>query len=77
MESVHLVSARKGYGKLSAITCLVLAWFHLQAVAAFWSFSWLNALVAFVLVGLGAWCIFEMAASFFAEQRVSRRGIAL
>ena len=49
MESVHLVSARKGYGKLSAITCLVLAWFHLQAVAAFWSFSWLNALVAFVL----------------------------
>ena len=38
--------------------------------------SW-AALVAFVLVGLGAWCIFEMAASFFAEQRVSRRGIAL
>ena len=29
------------------------------------------ALVAFVLVGLGAWCIFEMAASQLAEYRVS------
>jgi hypothetical protein len=32
--------------------------------------SW-AALVAFVLVGLGAWCIFEMAASVLAEHRVS------
>jgi hypothetical protein len=31
--------------------------------------SW-AALVALVLVGLGAWCIFEMAASLLAEYRV-------
>jgi stearoyl-CoA desaturase (delta-9 desaturase) len=39
------------------MTCLVLIWFHLQAVAAFWSFSWTNLLTAAFLywlsIGLG------------------------
>ncbi len=45
------------YSKLSVITCIVLIWFHVQAVAAFWSFSWTNLAVALALywlsVGLG------------------------
>jgi fatty-acid desaturase len=49
MDSVRLGSAKARYDKLSVMTCLVLAWFHLQAVAAFWSFSWTNAFVALVL----------------------------
>jgi stearoyl-CoA desaturase (delta-9 desaturase) len=39
------------------MTCVVLAWFHVQAVAALFSFSWTNLIVAAVLywmaVGLG------------------------
>jgi stearoyl-CoA desaturase (delta-9 desaturase) len=42
---------------LSIVTGLVLVWFHIQAVAAFWSFSWTNLLVAaalyWVSIGLG------------------------
>ena len=49
MESVRLVSAKGRYDKLSVITCIVLAWFHIQALAAFWSFSWRNVIVAAVL----------------------------
>jgi stearoyl-CoA desaturase (delta-9 desaturase) len=45
------------YAKISILTSVVLIWFHLQAVAAFWSFSWTNVLVAaflyWVAVGLG------------------------
>ena len=45
------------YSKLSVLTCVVLVWFHIQALAAFWSFSWTNLAVALVLywvsVGLG------------------------
>jgi fatty-acid desaturase len=45
------------YGKLSALTCVVLVWFHVQAVAAFWMFSWTNLIVALTLywvsIGLG------------------------
>ncbi|HZP49446.1 MAG TPA: fatty acid desaturase [Vicinamibacterales bacterium] len=53
MHTVRLVSARSRYDKLSVITCLVLAWFHVQAIAAFWSFSWRNVLVAAVLYWVG------------------------
>ncbi len=45
------------YGKLSVLTCVVLVWFHIQAVAALFSFSWTNLFVAVALywvsIGLG------------------------
>ena len=45
------------YSKLSWVTCIVLVWFHVQAFAAFYSFTWTNLIVAAVLywvaVGLG------------------------
>jgi fatty-acid desaturase len=55
---MHTVAATAPrYGKISILTSVVLIWFHLQAVAAFWSFSWTNVLVAaflyWVAVGLG------------------------
>ena len=34
------------YNKLSWLTCIVLVWFHIQALAAFWSFTWTHLLVA-------------------------------
>ena len=49
-------SARR-YSRLSVLTCAVLLWFHVQAVAAFWSFTPTNLAVAlglyWVSVGLG------------------------
>ena len=54
---MRLVSAKGRYDKVSVMTCLVLGWFHIQALAAFWSFSWRNVIVAVVLywmaTGLG------------------------
>jgi fatty-acid desaturase len=51
----HPIGAR--YSKLSILTGSVLIWFHIQAIAALWSFSWRNLIVALVLywvaVGLG------------------------
>jgi stearoyl-CoA desaturase (delta-9 desaturase) len=45
------------YSKLSLLTCVVLVWFHIHAVAALWSFTWTNLLVAtfalWVAGGLG------------------------
>ena len=45
------------YSKISVLTTVVLIWFHVQAVFAFWSFSWTNLAVAlflyWVAVGLG------------------------
>jgi fatty-acid desaturase len=45
------------YTKLSWLTCIVLVWFHIQAFAAFWSFTWTHLLVAvflyWVAIGLG------------------------
>ena len=45
------------YTKVSVLTSVVLIWFHIQAVAAFWYFSWTNLAVALALywvsVGLG------------------------
>ncbi len=56
MSSVALPTESR-YSKLSLMTCVVLAWFHVQAVAALFSFSWTNLIVAAVLywmaVGLG------------------------
>jgi len=57
MSGVALRSTRSRYSKLSVITCIVLVWFHIQAVAAFWSFSWAHLVAAvalyWVAVGLG------------------------
>ena len=57
MSSVATLPAESRYSKLSYLTCAVLIWFHIQAAAAFWSFSWTNLFVAvflyWVAIGLG------------------------
>src|SRR5712671_1206291 len=57
MSHVAAASDTSRYSKFSVITCIVLVWFHIQAVAAFFSFTWTNLIVAAVLywvaVGLG------------------------
>jgi stearoyl-CoA desaturase (delta-9 desaturase) len=57
LSSIVALSKESRYSKLSWLTCLVLAWFHVQAIAALFSFSWTNLIVAAVLywvaVGLG------------------------
>jgi fatty-acid desaturase len=53
MESVPFASTMARYDKFSVITCVVLVWFHVQAVAAFWSFSWTNVSVALALYCVG------------------------
>jgi len=57
LSSIVAVPTESRYSKLSLMTCVVLAWFHIQAVAALFSFSWTNLIVAAVLywmaVGLG------------------------
>jgi stearoyl-CoA desaturase (delta-9 desaturase) len=57
MSSVATLPTESRYSKLSYLTCAVLIWFHIQAVAALWSFSWTNLLVAvflyWVAIGLG------------------------
>jgi fatty-acid desaturase len=46
------------YGKLNVLTCLVLIWFHIQAVAAFFTFTWTNLITAAVLYWIaGGWGI--------------------
>jgi len=49
MSHVAAVSDNSRYSKLSWITCIVLIWFHVQATAAFFSFTWTNLIVAGVL----------------------------
>src|SRR4029453_9484873 len=49
METVASLSPASRYSKLSVLTTVVLIWFHIQAVAAFWSFSWTNLSVAIAL----------------------------
>jgi stearoyl-CoA desaturase (delta-9 desaturase) len=49
MESVAAQPTGSRYRKVSAVTTVVLVWFHLQAIAAFWYFSWTNVLVALAL----------------------------
>ena len=57
METVATISSESRYSKLSVLTCVVLIWFHIQAIAAFWSFSWTNLSAAVALyciaTGLG------------------------
>jgi stearoyl-CoA desaturase (delta-9 desaturase) len=57
LSSIVSLSNESRYSKLSWLTCLVLVWFHVQAIAALFSFSWTNLLVAAVLywvaIGLG------------------------
>src|SRR4030081_2717539 len=57
MSNVATLPAESRYSKLSYLTCAVLIWFHIQAVAALWSFSWTNLFVAvflyWVAIGLG------------------------
>ena len=55
--SIVALSNESRYSKLSWLTCIVLAWFHVQAIAALFSFTGTNLIVAAVLywvaVGLG------------------------
>jgi fatty-acid desaturase len=53
MESLPVPSTKHPYDKLSVITCLVLLWFHVQALAAFRAVSWTNVAVAVVLYWVG------------------------
>ena len=57
MSSVAVLSDKSRYSKLSWVTAIVLVWFHVQAVAALFEFSWTRFTVALVLywmsVGLG------------------------
>src|SRR5262252_2725173 len=57
MSSVATIPSESRYSKVSYLTSGVLIWFHVQAIAAFWSFSWTNLFVAvflyWVAVGLG------------------------
>ncbi len=57
MPSAASSSSESRYSTVSWVTAIVLIWFHVQALAAFWSFSWTNLTVALVLywvaVGLG------------------------
>jgi stearoyl-CoA desaturase (delta-9 desaturase) len=57
MSSVATISSESRYSKVSYLTSGVLIWFHVQAIAALWSFSWTNLFVAvflyWVAVGLG------------------------
>jgi fatty-acid desaturase len=57
MNSVASLSTASRYSKVSLLTSGVLIWFHVQAVAALFAFTWTNLIVALVLywvaVGLG------------------------
>jgi fatty-acid desaturase len=51
METVAEISPESRYSKMSVLTCVVLVVFHVMAIAAFWSFTWTNLLVAVALYG--------------------------
>jgi fatty-acid desaturase len=52
------IPAESRYHKLNVLTCLVLVWFHIQAVAAFFTFTWTNLIAAVVLYWIaGGWGI--------------------
>ncbi len=57
MQTVAATQEPSRYSKVSLITAVVFLWFHVHAVAAFFTFSWTNLWVAlalyFVAVGLG------------------------
>src|SRR5688572_28583090 len=49
MECVAAQPIVSRYRKVRLVTTIVLVWFDLQAIAAFWYFSWTNVLVALAL----------------------------
>src|ERR1700730_4373943 len=57
VSSVIAFFGKSRYSKLSWLTCIVLVWFHVQAVAAFFSFTWTHLIVAaffyWLSIGLG------------------------
>ncbi len=57
MSSVATLPTESRYDKVSCLTCVVLIWFHIQAVVALFEFSWTRLFVALTLywisVGLG------------------------
>jgi len=54
MSSVPTASSASPRKKLSVLTSAVLIWFHLQAVAAFFAFTWTNLLVAAMFYWMAA-----------------------
>jgi fatty-acid desaturase len=57
-DIVSPISAESRYHKLNVLTCVVLVWFHIQAVAAFFTFTWTNLIAAVVLYWIaGGWGI--------------------
>lgn len=57
MDKAHSYSDPARYSKVNILTGVILIWFHLQAAAALFSFTWTNLFVALALywlsVGLG------------------------
>jgi sn-1 stearoyl-lipid 9-desaturase len=47
--NVSVASTRSHYSKLNILTSVVLIWFHIQAIAAFWTFTWTNLIAALAL----------------------------
>jgi fatty-acid desaturase len=47
--NVTVASTRSQYSKLNILTSVVLIWFHIQAIAAFWTFTWTNLFAALAL----------------------------
>jgi fatty-acid desaturase len=54
MNSVPTPSTASRYERLSVLTSGVLVWFHIQAVAAFFAFTWTNLVVALILYWMAA-----------------------
>jgi fatty-acid desaturase len=44
-----VASTRSQYRQLNILTSAVLIWFHIQAIAAFWTFTWTNLFVGLAL----------------------------
>jgi fatty-acid desaturase len=47
--TVTVASIQSHYSKLNILTSIVLIWFHIQAIAAFWTFTWTNLFTAIAL----------------------------
>jgi len=54
MNTVPAVSTKFRERRLSVLTSGVLIWFHIQAVAAFFTFTWTNLVVASILYWMAA-----------------------
>jgi fatty-acid desaturase len=47
--NVTVASTQSHYSRLNILTSVVLIWFHIQAIAAFWTFTWTNLFAALAL----------------------------